>query len=104
LVSRHPWFAAFLLATVATPAGVVIGWLAPRPLDAVVALPLVLVDLWASSSGVVGRAEPAGHEASGLRLLLLVLGIVLTWLFYGLVARLVFWRLLLHAGDGVESG
>jgi hypothetical protein len=92
LVSRHPWFAALLLATVATPAGVVFGWLAPRPLDAVVALPLVLVDVWAAPS----------NEAPTLRLLLLVLGIVLTWLFYVLAARLLLWRLLLRAGDGVD--
>ena len=33
-------------------------------------------------------------------LLLLVLGIVLTWLFYVIVARLVLWRLSLDANDG----
>jgi hypothetical protein len=103
LVSRHPWFVALLLATVATPAGVVFGWLAPRPLDAVVALPLVLVDVWAASGGAMGTAESPSNEAPTLRLLLLVLGIVLTWLFYVLVARLVLWRLLLRTGDGVDS-
>jgi hypothetical protein len=96
LVSRHPWFVALLLATVATPAGVVIGWVAPRPLDAVVALPLVLVDMWAASI--------QSNEAPALRLLLLLLGIVLTWLFYVFVARLVLWRFLLRAGDGADSG
>jgi hypothetical protein len=93
LISRHPWFAALLLATVATPAGVILGWLAPRPLDAIVALPLVLVDVWAASRGT-GTAETASEEGSILRLLLLVLGIVLTWLFYVLAARLLLWRLL----------
>lgn len=101
---RHPWFAALLLATMATPAGVVLAWLAPRPLDAVVALPLVLVDVWAASGGVKGTAENPGNQAPGMRLLLLVLGIVLTWLLYVLVARLVLWRLSLHAGDEVDSG
>jgi hypothetical protein len=95
LVSRHPWFVALMLATVATPAGVVLGWLAPRPLDAVVALPLVLVDLWAAST--------PSNEAPALRLLLLILGIVLTWLFYVVVARLVLWRLLLRSGDEADS-
>jgi hypothetical protein len=104
LVSRHPWFAALLLGTVATPAGVVFGWLAPRPLDAVVALPLVLVDMWAASGGTIGTAETPNNEASTMRLLLLALGIVLTWVFYVLAARLLLWRLLLRAGDGVESG
>jgi hypothetical protein len=103
LVSRHPWFVALLLGTVATPAGVVFAWLAPRPLDAVVALPLVLVDVWASG-GAPGTAETPINEAPTLRLLLLVLGIVLTWLFYVLVARLVLWRLLLRASDEVDSG
>jgi hypothetical protein len=100
LLSRHPWFAALLLGTVATPAGVVFAWLAPRPLDAVVALPLVLVDVWVAT----GRAETPSNEAPTLRLLLLLLGIVLTWVFYVFAARLLLWRLLLRAGDGVESG
>jgi hypothetical protein len=104
LLSRHPWFAALLLGTVATPAGVVFAWLAPRPLDAVVALPLVLVDVWVASGGATGRAETPSNEAPTLRLLLLLLGIVLTWAFYVLAARLLLWRLLLRAGDGVESG
>jgi hypothetical protein len=103
LVSRHPWFVALLLATVATPAGVVFAWLAPRPLDAVVALPLVLVDVWATSGGGTGTAETPSNEAPTLQLLLLVLGIVLTWLFYVLAARLVLWRLLLRTGDGADS-
>lgn len=104
LVSRHPWFAALLLATVATPAGVVFAWLAPRPLDAVVALPLVLVDVWAASGGATDTARTPSNEAPIMRLLLLFLGIVLTWVFYVLTARLVLWRLLLRAGDGAESG
>jgi hypothetical protein len=98
-VSRHPWSAALLLATMATPAGVILAWLAPRPLDAVVALPLVLVDVWATSRGVTGTPT---NEAPVMRLLLLVLGIVLTWLLYVFAARLVLWRL--GAGDEVESG
>jgi hypothetical protein len=47
----------------------------------------------------VTGSETPGHEASITRLLLLVAGIVLTWLFYVIVARLVLWRLLPHAGD-----
>jgi hypothetical protein len=104
LVSRHPWFVALLLATVATPAGVVFAWLAPRPLDAVVALPLVLVDVWAASGEAIGTGQTPSNEAPGLRLLLLVLGIVLTWVFYVLAARLLLWRLLLRGSDEVESG
>jgi hypothetical protein len=100
LVSRHPWFAALLLGTVATPAGVVFAWLAPRPLDAVVALPLVLVDMGAASGGATGTAETLSNEAPTMRVLLLILGIVLTWVFYVLAARLLLWRLLLRPGDG----
>jgi len=100
----HPWSAAVLLATLATPAGVVIAWLAPRPLDVVVAFPLVLLDMWAASHGVSGRADMPNEEAPIVRLLLLVLGIALTWLFYVLAARLALWRLSLDASDGVESG
>jgi hypothetical protein len=89
---RHPWIAALLLGTVATPAGIVLGWLAPRPLDAVVALPLVLLDIWVAPALRSGTADGPSDEATLLRLLALVLGIVLTWLFYILVARLVLWR------------
>jgi hypothetical protein len=88
---RHPWVAALLLGTVATPAGVVLGWLAPRPLDALVALPLVLLDIWVAPALGTSGAEGPGDEAALLRLLALVLGIVLTWVFYVLVARLVLW-------------
>jgi hypothetical protein len=85
-VPQHPWIAALLLGTVITPAGVVFAWLAPRPLDALVAFPLVLLDMWAAQDG--GAA--AGPFT---RFLLLVLGIALTWLLYILAARLVIWRL-----------
>ena len=84
--------AALLLATLATPAGVVLAWLAPRPLDAVVALPLVLVDMWATSQGA-GIAETRSGEAPLARVLLLVLGIGLTWVWYVVAARLVLRRL-----------
>jgi hypothetical protein len=104
LLSRQPWFAALMLGTVATPAGVVFAWLAPRPLDAVVALPLVLVDVWAASGWATSTAETPRNQAPILQLLLLVLGIVLTWGFYVPAARLLLWRLLRHAGDGIESG
>jgi hypothetical protein len=86
------WLAAILLATLATPAGVVLAWLAPRPLDAVVAFPLVLVDIWAASHGV-GIAKTPSGEAPLARVLLLVLGIGLTWVWYVVAARLVLWRL-----------
>jgi hypothetical protein len=81
-----PWAAALLLGTAITPAAVVVAWLAPRPLDAIAALPLVVLDVWAA---------PAGGAVTGpfARFLLLVLGIVLTWLLYVLAARLVIWRL-----------
>jgi hypothetical protein len=98
-LSQHPWFAAVLLGTVATPAGVVFAWLAPRPLDAVVALPLVLIDVWAAT----GTAETPSNKGPALRLLLLVLGIVITWVFYVLAARLLLWQLLPRSGDEVES-
>jgi hypothetical protein len=98
LSPRHPWVAALLFGTVATPAGIVLGWLAPRPLDAVVALPLVLLDIWIAPALRSGTAEDPSREATLVRLLALVLGIGLTWLFYVLVARLVLWRLI-PAGD-----
>jgi hypothetical protein len=105
LISQHPWFAALLLGTVATPAGVVLAWLAPRPLDAIVALPLVLIDMWAGAAtgSATSTTEIAPNGGPAPRLLLLLLGIVLTWLFYVLAARLLLWRFVLRAGDGGES-
>jgi hypothetical protein len=76
---------AILLGTVATPAGVILAWLAPRPLDLAVAWPLVVLDIWA--------ARPAIGGSAYAQLLLLALGIALTWLFYVVVARVVLWRL-----------
>ena len=90
-VPRHSWTAALLLGTAATPAAVVIAWLAPRPLDAAAALPLVLLDLWSERTGVSDR---------GSRLLLLTLGIALTWLCYVLLARVLVGRL----GRGDRTG
>jgi hypothetical protein len=75
---------------VATPAGIVLGWLAPRPLDLLVAPPLVLFDIW---MGPPPRGPAADHAALG-RSLALFLGIGLTWLWYIVVARLLLWRLV----------
>ncbi len=84
-VIRRPWGAAALLATVATPAAVALGWLLPRPADALAALPLVLLDVWTARGGITDR---------GLRLLLLAAGIGVTWLQYVVLARILLWRLL----------
>jgi hypothetical protein len=91
---RHPWVAALLLGTAVTPAGVVLAWLAPRPLDAVVALPLVLLDIWATPGAAASVTERPLAEAPFARLVLLTLGITLTWLLYVIAARLILWRLV----------
>jgi hypothetical protein len=77
-VRRHPWIAALLLGTVVTPAAVILAVPAPRPLDALLAWPLVVLDRWVSPG-----------ERPQVRLVALLLGIVLTWLFYVLLARLM---------------
>ena len=76
---RRPWLTALLLGTAATPAAVILAIPAPAPLDAVLAWPLVLVDRWMAGSG----AGPLGRLAVGL------LGILLTWMYYVLLARLL---------------
>jgi hypothetical protein len=98
--AQHPWIAVLLLGTVATPAGIVLGWLVSRPLDAVVALPLVLVDLWAAQRVSPGPMGTPLEPSAFTRLLLLALGMVLTWAFYVLVARVALWRLAPRAPDG----
>jgi hypothetical protein len=77
-VSRHPWIAALLLGSVATPAAVILAVPAPQPLDALLAWPLVVLDRWVSQG-----------DGTQIQLLALVVGIVLTWLFYVLLARLL---------------
>jgi hypothetical protein len=101
---RHPWIVALVLGTGATPVGITLGWLAPRPLDAVVALPLVLLDIWVGQSPTISTAEEPTSEATLVRLFALVLGIVLTWLLYVLVARLVLWRLEARGAEGDLAG
>ncbi|HEU4955736.1 MAG TPA: hypothetical protein VFT28_14215 [Gemmatimonadales bacterium] len=76
---RRPWLTALLLGTAATPAAVILAIPAPAPLDAILAWPLVLVDRWMAGSD----AGPLGRLAVGL------LGIVLTWMYYVLLARLL---------------
>jgi hypothetical protein len=71
-----------LLATAATPAAVILAIPAPAPLDALLAWPLVVIDRWVSPSG----AGPVGRLLAG------VLGIVLTWIHYVVVARLLVGR------------
>ena len=84
-VERHPWLAALLLGTVATPAAVILAVPAPWPIDAVLAWPLVVLDRWVGSD--------RDHGISEVRVGALVVGITLTWFFYILLARLMLWRL-----------
>lgn len=91
LLARSPWLVAILLATAATPAAVILAVPAPSPLDAILAWPLVLVDRWVG--GEIGTTRGPGGAGVGVRLGALLVGIVLTWLHYVLVARVVVWRL-----------
>jgi hypothetical protein len=97
---RYPWLAALLLGTVATPAAVILAVPAPRPLDAVLAWPLVLLDIWVGPGPNVGTAEEPIYEGTPVHLAALVVGIVLTWVFYVLVARLVLWRVARRYAKG----
>jgi hypothetical protein len=64
---------------------------APWPLDAVLAWPLVLLDRWVGS----GRAPDTAEQPDAVvQLLALTIGILLTWLFYILLARVVLWRIV----------
>ena len=85
----RPWPIALLLGTAATPAAVILAIPAPAPLDALLAWPLVVLDRWMGSSA----AGPV------LRLLAGVLGIVLTWMHYVVVARLLIGRFGSRAPD-----
>ncbi len=101
MVLRRPWLAALLLGTVATPAAVILAVPAPRPLDAVLAWPLVLLDSWVGPGPNIGTAEEPIYEGTPVHLVALLVGIALTWLFYVLLARLAIWRV---AGGPAEGG
>lgn len=89
-LQEHPWLAALLLGTVATPAAVILAVPAPRPLDAMLAWPLVLLDTWVGP----GRTPDTAEQQDALvQLLALAIGVLLTWLFYVLLARVVLWRI-----------
>jgi hypothetical protein len=87
----HPWLASLLLGTVATPAAVILAIPAPRPLDAVLAWPLVLADSWWGPGANVGSAAGEPY-ASVVHLLAFAAGVAFTWMFYVFLARLVLWR------------
>ncbi len=88
--------AALLLGTVVTPAAVILAVPAPSPLDALLAWPLVLMDRWVGPSTTHG----AGYPGPAVRLAALLVGILLTWLHYVLMARLMAWWMAARAPDG----
>ncbi len=51
------------------------------------------MDIWVQSGPRIITAEEPSDQATFVRLLALILGIVLTWLLYVVVARLLIWRL-----------
>jgi hypothetical protein len=85
----RPWLAALLLGTAATPPAVILAIPAPAPLDALLAWPLVVLDRWLGSSGT----------GPMVRLLAGLAGIVLTWMHYVVLARLLVRRFARHAPD-----
>lgn len=91
LLARRPWLVAILLATAATPAAVIFAVPAPSPLDAALAWPLVVLDRWVGAE--IGTDRGPDGAGVGVRLGALLVGIVLTWLHYVLVARVVVWWL-----------
>jgi hypothetical protein len=91
---RHPWRAALLLGTVATPAAVILAVPAPRPLDALLAWPLVLFDIWLAPGGGAGPAGQAVPGSTPVQVAAFAAGVMLTWAHYIVLARLILWRAL----------
>jgi hypothetical protein len=89
----RPWLAAFMLGSAATPAAVIIAVPAPRPIDVLFAWPLVVIDRLIGTGPNIGTAEHPIYEGTPLLLVGLLVGIVLTWLHYVILARLILWRL-----------
>jgi hypothetical protein len=96
---RHPWGAAALFGTTATPAAVILAVPAPRPLDAILAWPLVLIDSVIGQGPNLGTTAHPMYEGTPLLVVIgLLAGIVLTWAHYILLARLILWRVAVRAG------
>lgn len=93
-LQRHPWRAALLLGTVATPAAVILAVPAPRPLDALFAWPLVLFDIWLASATGAGGAGLPPQGSTPLHAAAFAAGVVLTWAHCIVLARVVLWRAL----------
>jgi hypothetical protein len=55
------------------------------------AWPLVLLDSWVGPGSTRGTAEQQGAL---VQLLALMVGVLLTWLFYVLLARVALWRIV----------
>lgn len=87
-LARHPWRAALLLGTAATPAAVILAVPAPRPLDALLAWPLVLFDIWLAPAA--GAGSPA-QGSTPLHAAAFAAGVVLTWMHYIVLARVILW-------------
>ena len=89
ILARRPWTVAALLSSAGTPAAVIAAQILPPPFDAFVAWPLVLVDRL-----VEPRLHLESHSGSAWSHIAAAgAGIVLTWLFYVLVARILIRRL-----------
>src|SRR3712207_552365 len=84
---RRPWLAALLLGSVATPGAVILAVPAPAPLDAVLAWPLVVMDRWLGTS-----------VSPFVRLLATLAGVVLTWVHYVVLGRLLVRRIARREG------
>jgi hypothetical protein len=98
-LQRHPWRAAVLFGTTATPAAVILAVPAPRPVDAILAWPLVLIDSLIGPGPNLGTAEHPIYQGTPLLVIGLLAGIVLTWVHYILLARLILWRAAVPTGD-----
>jgi hypothetical protein len=95
---RHPWGAAVLFGTTATPAAVILAVPAPRPLDAILAWPLVLIDSLIGPGPNLGTAGHPVYQGTPLLVIGLLAGIMLTWAHYILLARLILWRVAVRMG------
>ena len=58
------------------------------------------LDAWVAAAGAVGSAGRPPREDTLLRLLALAAGILLTWVLYVGIARLLVWRLTARTGRG----
>src|SRR5829696_6544139 len=88
---RHPWLGAFLVGTAATLLAIALAAMAPG-VGVVTSWPLFILMEWAGPGYNIGAPERPLYEGTPIHLIAMALGLLLTWSFYIVLARVGLWQ------------